>query len=154
MPLLTTKNQMSIATIAILLISHTVTCMVCVWAAILFTAFSADHNTTILLIFTLIIILAFITLVYCLFKNLKLYKILGLILYLLLSPVFITLVYEVILSISLSIQLEEISLIFKDTVLLLYITYCFLYIFPLIVLLKIRSGEKNHISSESIDAID
>ena len=144
---------MSIATIAILLISHTVTCMVCVWAAMLFTAFSASHNTTVLLTFTLIIILAFLTLIYSLFKNLKLYKALGIILYLLLSPVFITLMYEVIFSISLIIELGEIGSIFNDTVLWLYILFCFLYIFPLIVLFKIRQ-EKSFVNSVIIDEPD
>jgi hypothetical protein len=145
---------MSIATIAILLISHTVTCMVCVWAAMLFTAFSPSHNTTALLTFTLIIIIAFLTLIYSLFKNLKLYKALGIILYLLLSPVFITLMYEVIFSISLIIELGDIGSIYNDTVLWLYIIYCFLYIFPLIVLFKIRHEKKSFVNSETIDGTD
>jgi hypothetical protein len=62
--------------------------------------------------------------------------------------------YEVIFSISLIIELGDIGSIYNDTVLWLYIIYCFLYIFPLIVLFKIRHEKKSFVNSETIDGTD
>jgi len=126
----------------ILTISHLVTLLVSLWGVILTIGFSGSGSSPFFTISIILISLTFFSLFYNLFKNLKMYRIIGLSLYLLISPFFYMLIYEIISSIYILIKLGELSSIFSNTYLLLYILYAFLYIYPIIIFFKIYINEK------------
>jgi hypothetical protein len=127
----------------ILIISHIITLLVSAWGVILSIAFSGGGGSTILIaIATTLVFSPFMALFYFLNKNLKIYRIIGLSLYILLSPIFYMLIYEILSSIYISIELNEIASIFTDIVGLLYITYAILYIYPFFIFYRIYKNEK------------
>jgi hypothetical protein len=127
----------------ILIISHIITLLVSAWGVVLSIGYSAGRSSTLLItISTILIFSPFIALFYFLNKNQKKYRILGLTIYILLSPFFYMLIYEIFSSVYISIELNEILSIFTDLVRLLYITYAILYIYPFFIFYRIYKNEE------------
>lgn len=137
---------MKLSTKIILIIAHLTAFAFCIYFLILMSAFSNNKGEYLfeILLFG-VICSVFFAIFYFLFKNIKTYLSITLLVYLFISPIFLMLFYEIGISIYYSILFKEFPFV-NDTGMQLYILCSILYLYPIVtsINLKIKNRQKTN----------